>query len=79
MTKNITENQPLKVPKCEIFDRSDFHDFCTINPFWVGDFGLKYKLVTLIQGGARHHLISGAHAEHAHQFLMRMLSARISS
>jgi hypothetical protein len=41
MTKNITENQPLKVPKCEIFDRSDFHDFCTINPFWVGDLGAK--------------------------------------
>jgi len=30
-------------------------------------------------GGARHHLISGAHAERAHKFLMRMLSARISS
>jgi hypothetical protein len=26
----------LKVPKCEIFDRSDFHDF-----YWVGDFGAK--------------------------------------
>jgi hypothetical protein len=31
----------LKVPKCEIFDRSDFHDFCTKKPFWVGDFGAK--------------------------------------
>ncbi len=28
----------LKVPKCEIFDRSDFHDFYS---FWVGDFGAK--------------------------------------
>ncbi len=28
--------------------------------------GLKYKLVTLIFGGARHHLISDAHAERAH-------------
>jgi hypothetical protein len=27
------------VPKCEIFIRSDFHDFYTIKPFWVGDFG----------------------------------------
>jgi hypothetical protein len=41
--------------------------------------GLKYKLATLIFGGARHHLISDAHAEHAHQVLTRMLSARISS
>ncbi len=39
----------LKVPKCEIFERSDFHDFYSIKPFWVGDFGAKiYKLVTLI-------------------------------
>jgi hypothetical protein len=29
----------LKVPKCEIFDRSDIHNFYTIKPFWVGDFG----------------------------------------
>ncbi len=31
----------LKVPLCEIFDHSDFHDFYTIKPFWVGDFGAK--------------------------------------
>jgi hypothetical protein len=31
----------LKVPKCEIFDRLDFHDFYSIKPFWVGDFGAK--------------------------------------
>ncbi len=37
--------------------------------------GLKYKLVTLTFGGARHHLISDAHAERAHQFLTRTLSA----
>jgi hypothetical protein len=24
-----------------IFDRSDFHDFHTLKPFWVGDFGVK--------------------------------------
>jgi len=41
--------------------------------------GLKYKLVTLIFGGARHHLISDAHAERAHQYLTRMLSSRTSS
>ncbi len=31
----------LKVPKWEIFDRSDFHDFYSIKPIWVGDFGAK--------------------------------------
>jgi hypothetical protein len=31
----------LKVPKCEIFDRSDFQDFYTIKPMWIGDFGAK--------------------------------------
>jgi hypothetical protein len=28
----------LKVPNCEIFDRSDFHDFHTIKSLWAGDF-----------------------------------------
>jgi hypothetical protein len=32
---------PLKVPKCEIFDRSDFHYFFTIKPFCVDDFVVK--------------------------------------
>jgi hypothetical protein len=41
--------------------------------------GLKYKLIILIFGGAKHHLISDAHAELTHQFLTRMLSASISS
>jgi hypothetical protein len=31
----------LKVPKCEIFDRSDFHYFYTRKPFWVDDFVVK--------------------------------------
>jgi hypothetical protein len=31
----------LKVPKCEICDRSDFHYFYTIKPFWIDDFGVK--------------------------------------
>ena len=29
------------VPYCEIFYCSDFHDFYTIKPFWVGDFAAK--------------------------------------
>jgi hypothetical protein len=33
----------LKVPKREIFDRSDFPDFYTIKPLRVGDFGVKIK------------------------------------
>jgi hypothetical protein len=41
--------------------------------------GLKYKIIILIFGGARHPLISDAHAEHANQFLTRRHSARISS
>jgi len=31
----------LKVPKCEIFDRSEFLDFYTIKPVCVGVFGAK--------------------------------------
>jgi hypothetical protein len=34
---------PLKVPKREIFGRSDFPDFYTIKPLRVGDFGVKIK------------------------------------
>ncbi len=33
----------LKVPKREIFDRSDFPDFYTIKPLRMGDFGVKIK------------------------------------
>jgi hypothetical protein len=31
----------LKVPKCEIFDPSDFPDFYTIKSSWVGDLVVK--------------------------------------
>ncbi len=31
----------LKVPKCEIFDRSDFPYFYTIKSSWVGDLVVK--------------------------------------
>ena len=34
----------LKVPKREIFDRSDFSDFYTIKSLCVGDFGVKIKI-----------------------------------
>jgi hypothetical protein len=33
----------LKVPKREIFDRSDFPDFYTIQSLRVGDFRVKMK------------------------------------
>jgi hypothetical protein len=33
----------LKVPKCEIFDRSEFPDFYTIKSGREGDFGVKIK------------------------------------
>jgi hypothetical protein len=33
----------LKVPKCEVFDRSDFPDFYTIKSRREGDFGVKIK------------------------------------
>jgi len=38
-TKVWMKKETFSVVKCEIFDRSDFHDFYTIKPFWVGDFG----------------------------------------
>jgi hypothetical protein len=39
--KKCLQNRILKVPKCEIFDRSDFYYFYTIKPFWVDDFVVK--------------------------------------
>ncbi len=35
----------LKVPKREIFDRSDFRNFYTIKSLRVGDFGVKIKKI----------------------------------
>ncbi len=58
----------LKVPKHEIFDRSDFPDFYTIK---------KYYLIVLIFERAKPRLVSDAHAEHTGKELMRMLSIRI--
>ncbi len=54
----------LKVPKREIFDRSDFPDFYTIKSLRVGDFGVKIiKNLKIFRGSFR-----GA------KFLTRMLS-----
>ncbi len=48
-----------------LYDRSDFHDFYSIKPFMCRmTLGLKYKLIILIFGGARHHFISDAYAQH---------------
>ncbi len=52
----------LKVPKCEIFDRTDFHDFYTIKSLWGGDFGVKKKKILKYLGahlGPRNSLRSG--------------------
>jgi hypothetical protein len=35
--KKPHETVPLKVPKCEIFDGLDFHDFYAIQYLWVGE------------------------------------------
>jgi hypothetical protein len=54
----------LKVPKREIFDRSDFPDFYTIKSLRVGDFEVKIKKnLKIFRDSFR-----GA------KFLMRMLS-----
>jgi hypothetical protein len=37
----MKETRVLKVPKCEIFDLSDFPHFYTIKYLRVGDFGVK--------------------------------------
>jgi hypothetical protein len=78
------------VPKCEILDRSDFHYFYTIKPFWVDDFVVKILTYYFNFWGSQASFIfwcvswayawgADAYAQHAHQLLTRMLSARISS
>ncbi len=34
----------LKVPKCDIFDRSDFHDFYSLKSLREDDFGVKIQV-----------------------------------
>jgi hypothetical protein len=38
------------VPKCEIFDNSDFDDFYTIKSLWGGDFWVKIKVFFIFRG-----------------------------
>ena len=80
----------LKVPKREIFDRSDFPDFYTLQSLRVGDFGVKIKKIKKIFRGSfvaakfLTHMLSlilrsaipSQHAEHTHQFLKPMLSIK---
>jgi hypothetical protein len=54
----------LKVPKREIFDRSDFPDFYNIKSLRVGNFGVKMKIFLKIFSGS----FRGT------KFLTRMLS-----
>ncbi len=51
----------LKVPKCEIFDRSDFDDFYIIKSLWGGDFGVKIKFCFFYSWG----FISGREISYA--------------
>jgi hypothetical protein len=67
----------LKVPKREIFDRSNFPDFYAIKSSWVGDLMVKILTYFLNFEGAKPYLVSGAHAEHTRKELMRVLSMRI--
>jgi hypothetical protein len=53
------KNFALKVPKREIFDRSDFPDFYTIKSLRVGDFGVKIKKILKIFRGS----FRGAYAQ----------------
>jgi hypothetical protein len=69
----------LKVPKCEIFHRSDFPDFYTIKSSWVGDLMVKILTYYFNFEGAKPHLVSDEHAEHTGKELMCMLSMVISS
>ncbi len=43
----------LKVPKCEILDRSDFYYFYTIKPFWAEDFVVKILTYYFIFWGSQ--------------------------
>jgi hypothetical protein len=40
-SQTTNKSKHLKVPKREIFNRSDFPDFYTIKSSWVGDLLLK--------------------------------------
>jgi hypothetical protein len=50
-SRQYTVGRVLKVPKREIFDRSDFPDCYTIKSLRVGDFGVKIKKILKYFGG----------------------------
>jgi hypothetical protein len=58
------------VPKCEIFDHSDFPDFYTIKSSWITDLVVKIFTCYLNFEGAKQHLVSGAYTEHTRKELM---------
>ncbi len=79
------------MPKCEIFDSSDVHDFHTIKSLREGDIGVKIKKIKQIFRGSfgaakflmrmlsiiLRSAVPSKHAEHTHQGLMRNLSIRV--
>jgi hypothetical protein len=67
LSSHLAGRSILKVPKCEIFDFLDSHDFYFA--FLGMTWGLNYECTILIFGWGPGDV----------QFLMRMLSARISS
>jgi hypothetical protein len=83
----------VPLPKCEIFDRSDFHVFYTIKSLREADFGVKIKknlkIFRSLFGAAKfltrklslilRSAVPSKHLEHTHQELIRMLSVRNSS
>jgi hypothetical protein len=77
----------LKVPKCEIFDRSDFHDFYTISSLLYGraTLGFKKNIFYKYLGAHLGRMLSlllkiavlSKRAEHTHQELMGTLNIRV--
>jgi hypothetical protein len=74
----------LKVPKCEIFDRSNFHDFYTIKSLREGDIEIPYAYAqsnfredSPFKTCSAYASVTDAYPEHTGQELMRSLSMRI--
>jgi hypothetical protein len=93
ISRNFSCDRALKVPKREIFDRSDFPDFYKLKSCWVGDLVVKiltyyfnfwgsiWFLTRMLSIHIRNWCVCSAcesvtyaYAQHAHQFLTRMLS-----
>jgi hypothetical protein len=70
----VEKGDRLKVPKYDIFDRSDFQSLSG----WA-TLGLNNIFKKLMFARARHHFNAYAHKEHTQKLLMSMLSALISS